>query len=533
MTSSPPMPTDAVRFARHAALWAEGHSLLQGGRLQAAHDVFARVANEDPANAAAQLQLALILLRMGRVRQAYDLALSVMRLAPRTPDLVVPLARLLRDFEETPGLQHLAESGAWREWDSADAVFAVARTLSTAGLNEHAMALIAIAERLDPRHVQTIYLRAATAMFQGREQEARQGFERCLELAPGLAQAHWMLSVLDKRVGCAESIDRLRDQLAGAPSARERAYLGYALHNRLHTLSRYDEAWDALEHAWKAKHEVLPYDRGRQARLFASLTQAFDAPLPRPPQSGVAGRHARCIFIVGLHRSGTSLLERMLGGHSAVTEGGESYAFATSLKLAADYASRELLDEELVRRAAQVDPGAVGERFRRLMDHRAAGRSHVTEKLPGNFLHLGHILRAVPDAIVLHMVRDPVDTCFSNLRTYFDEAAPYACDQQDMADYYHRYRALMRHWHGVAPGRILDVDYAGLVADPRAAIGRVLEFCGLAFEPEVLQVERAGGSVSTASMMDARLGIRTDRHRAWQPYEKHLAPLFSGLAGGD
>lgn len=533
MTSPPSPAVDAVRLARHAALWAEGRRLLQGGRLQSAHDVFAQVASEDDGNAAAQLQLALILLRMERVREAHARVLSVARLAPTTPDLMVPLARLLRDFEETPGLQELAGSGAWRGWDSADAVFALARTLCTAGLNEQALPLIAMAERLDPRHVQAIYLHAATAMFQGREQDARQGFEHCLDLAPGLAQAHWMLSVLDKRAGSPESVDRLRVLLEDAPPARERAYLWYGLHNRLHTLSRYDEAWDAIEHAWKAKHEVLPYDRGRQARLFASLTHAFDGLLPRPLEPGVIGGHARCIFIVGLHRSGTSLLERMLGGHSAVTEGGESYAFATSLKLAADYASRELLDEELIRRAAQVDPAEVGERFRRLMDHRAGGRAYVTEKLPGNFLHLGHILRAVPDAIVLHMVRDPVDTCFSNLRTYFDEAAPYACDQRDMADYYHRYRALMRHWHGVAPGRILDVDYAGLVADPRAAIERVLEFCGMDFELDVLQVERAGGSVSTASMMDARLGIRTDRHRAWQPYEKHLAPLFAGLAGGD
>lgn len=533
MSMAPTASSDPL-LARHPQLWTQGQRLLQAGQWQAAHDLFAQVAVEDPTNAAASLQLALILLSMRRIRDAHAMAIAVARLAPRTPDLVVPLARLLRDFEEASQLQQLSESDAWHDWGSADALFALARILFAAGLNEAALPIIARAEALDPRHVNAIYLRAATAMFQGREEDARQGFQRCLVLAPALAQAHWMLSVLDKRVRDPESIGRLQSHLRNAASsARDRAYLWYAMHNRLHTLAQYDGAWGALRQAWQAKGELLPYDRGRQVRLLASLTQACDHAFVSQPAAASDRPHARCIFIVGLHRSGTSLLERMLGGHSAVTEGGESYTFATSLKLAADYGTRELLDEELVRRAAHIDHAGVGERFRTLMDWRAAGRAYVTEKLPGNFLHLGYILRAVPDAIVLHMVRDPVDTCFSNLRTYFDEAAPYACDQLDMADYHQRYRALMGHWHEVAPGRILDVDYAGLVADPRAAIERVLQFCALAFEPGVLQVERAGGTVSTASMMDARLGIRKDRHDAWKPYEQHLAPLLAALAAGD
>jgi hypothetical protein len=196
---------------------------------------------------------------------------------------------------------------------------------------------------------------------------------------------------------------------------------------------------------------------------------------------------------------------------------------------AVDHYCREVVDEVVIDRAGQVDWREVAAGVRAHARWRSLGRAWVTEKLPSNFLNLGFILKALPDARILHLVRDPVDTCFSNLRTYFAQAAGYSYRQEELAAYFRRYRRLMAHWHAIAPGRILDVDYNALVTDPEAQIRRVFDYCGLAFESRALDVGRMDGVVATASATQARTGIRKDRGAAWVPYSAHLGPLLEGL----
>ena len=154
----------------------------------------------------------------------------------------------------------------------------------------------------------------------------------------------------------------------------------------------------------------------------------------------------------------------------------------------------------------------------------------MTEKLPPNLLNAGFIAKALPNAKILHMVRNPADVCFSNLRTYFTQAAAYSYDQLQLADYHAKYLDLMRHWHDVMPGRILDVAYDDLVSDTEATARRVFAFCGLPFEPAALSVDRQPGAVATASAAYVRSGILRDRGAAWKPYERHLQPLLDRLA---
>lgn len=511
--------------------WARGHALLREGQFAGACGLFSQVVAGDPLNVAAKIQLALVQLRLGRYRAARQTVIDAAGLNPQAPEHVVPLARLLRNFEESRYLSEIFSDGAWHGWIGADDLFALSRSFATAGLNEEANAVLDATLLIAPGHPHAIYLHAAIAMFRGRATEAQAGFERCLQISPRIAQARWMLSLLGKRVAAPDEVRRIAQDLAHPGlSATDRAYLAYAAHNRLHAMGRFQDAWAMLQSGWVAKRELLTYDRERQERLFDQLMATCSADFMGcvEPARAVASP-LRVVFIVGLHRSGTSLLERMLGGHSEVVEGGESYAFPVCLKLGADYPTREVIDEGLVARSTDVDYGELGQRFSDLMRWRAHGVPCITEKLPGNFVNIGYILRALPDAVVLHMVRDPVDTCFSNLRTYFDEAAPYSYDQIDMAHYHGQYQRLMAHWHSVAPGRILDVDYASLVTEPRESIRRVLEHCSLRYEQGVLNVEREGGVVRTATMMDARAGIRTDRHDAWAAYADQLRPLLEAL----
>jgi hypothetical protein len=181
-------------------------------------------------------------------------------------------------------------------------------------------------------------------------------------------------------------------------------------------------------------------------------------------------------------------------------------------------------------RLAQADFDAIGRAYIEDLQARAAGRSFVTEKLPPNLINAGFIAKALPGARILHMVRDPRDTCFSNLRTYFNRTATYSYDQLQLTAYYRQYRDLMRHWHAVMPGRILDVDYDELVSDPEPTARKVLAFCGLSFEPGTLVVDRPG-AVATASSAYVRSGILRNRGAAWKPYANHLRPMLDALDG--
>ena len=152
-----------------------------------------------------------------------------------------------------------------------------------------------------------------------------------------------------------------------------------------------------------------------------------------------------------------------------------------------------------------------------------------TDKLPSNFLNLGFVCRALPQAKILHMVRDPVETCFSNLRELFSEANPYSYDQLELADYYKQYRRLMAHWHIACPGRILDVDYAALTRDPEAVLREVTAFCGLEFQPQMLQLQERKRGVATASAVQVRDKVVAREQPKWAPYEEYLQPLIRSL----
>jgi hypothetical protein len=163
------------------------------------------------------------------------------------------------------------------------------------------------------------------------------------------------------------------------------------------------------------------------------------------------------------------------------------------------------------------------------MEWRLGKARHFTDKLPSNFLNIGFICRALPQAKILHMVRDPVETCFSNLRELFSEVNPYSYDQLELAEFFLQYQRLMRHWHAAYPGRIFDVDYAELTRDPERVLRGVAEFCGFPFEPAMLDLSARSRGIATASAVQVREGVVAREKPKWAPYAEHLRPLLQRL----
>ena len=467
-------------------------------------------------------------LRVDRYREALRCVLQAFESAGRHPELLVPLCQRLRRFHESGRALALIASADPERFPSAIDRTELASLASRCGDQSLAEAWIERAVAIDPMHAPAQYLRGVVAMFRGDMPQARFALSACLAIAPDFAQAHWVLSTLPGDTGDADAPARIRASLARTqPGGVGEAYLQFALHNVLHALGRHDEAWDALERGCKLRRMQVPHDPLETEVLFAALeslcTPEFLAPVAASRSDFTP------IFIVGMHRSGSTLLERILGGHPQVADGGESYAFTAQLDFATDHKTLGALDATALQRVADADFAGIGAGYLDASRWRTRGRPFLTEKLPMNLLNAGLIAKALPQAKLVRVVRDPMDTCFSNLRTFFAGTAAYSHDQAQLAEHFLRCDRLARHLHEAVPGRMLDVAYADLVGDTEATARRMFDFCGLPFAPEALDVRRASGDVATASTTSVRTGILRDRAGAWKPYARQLRPMRETL----
>jgi tetratricopeptide (TPR) repeat protein len=476
---------------------------------------------------ASQAHMALgaeIALALGAYGEACDFARCAAPGGDIAPRALLRYVRVLRRLELPQALELTLDAHA-RVNLPADAMAEVALLASSAAQYAQAEHWVAALQGEAPDDPNGHYLAGLLAMFAGRRDASLRALERAVAIEPRMSNAHWLIAMQADASSAETHIAALRHASAGiVPDTEAQAYVGFALHRHLHALGRYDEAWSALESGMRVARRLAPYRPVEAEALFASIAQTRLHDFRPARQPGPDG--PRLIFIVGMFRSGTSLVERVLTGHPDVVDGGETFQFTAALREAADYEAVGAVDQHLLALAPRLDFDAVRTRFHDYARWRARGRAWLTEKLPSNFLNIGLIAHAFPDAKIIHLSRDPVATCFSNLRTYFRGVAEYANSPGDFAHYFGLYRALMAHWREALPGRILDVVYEDFVAEPEAGSRRMLDFCGLAFTPNVLNVARHDGHSATASSADVRRGIRTDRGREWEPYRRQLEPIF-------
>jgi len=195
----------------------------------------------------------------------------------------------------------------------------------------------------------------------------------------------------------------------------------------------------------------------------------------------------------------------------------------------ADEHGHRIVDLPLVASTGSIDFAEVGWRYLEQTQWRAEGRPYYVDKLPPNYMLAGFIRRALPQAKIVHMGRDPMDLCFSNYRALFGDAFAYSYDLGALAAHHQQYRRLMRHWHEVMPGAIHDVDYSALVQDTEGAVRALLEFCGLPFEAGCIDTAANPGPSATLSSAQVRERIHTRGLQEWKPYAAHLDGLRQAL----
>ena len=517
---------------KQQALWQQGQRYAQLQQWRQAAEAYQAIVDHDPGFVPAWLELCSAKEKLDGYRAARRAVLRAAQTAQVPPMVGMVVARRLRQFEALPEMQRYIDDGNLVARIPPEMMIDMATFFASAG--DHAMTLPWIEHvlKLRPDLAEAHNMHGVALMFAGRPEESAAAFERTLKIRPTFSNPYALLSRVAKIDAGYNHVDTLR-RLLSQPNlpAKDEVNYAHALHNELHELGEYEDAWDALARTCRVRKPQQPYNHASTLAMFDALRSTFDAAFCRAtPIEDATSQQPTPIFIVGLHRSGTTLLERILSGHPDVADAGETYTFTAQLREAADHFCRTVVDPVIVERAHGFDYPAIGQGFLESMRWRSRSKPFITEKLNPNFIVLGPIAKALPQAKLLHMRRDPADTCFSNLRTLFTHEASYSYDQVEMADYYKAYHDLMAHWRSVLDERVLDVDYDAMVNGPEAQARRIAAHCGFDFRQEMLQVGRNSGMVATASSNQVRKGIMTNRGGLWRAYEGHLGPMLERLA---
>lgn len=516
-----------------AALRAEANALAARRDWPAAADRFRRLAQRDPADAAALVALARAEALCGHHRASHAAAMAAAAAAPRQWPHALALARLLCRLHAVPALVALADDWLPRAGDAPPAdLVDMADLLGHEDAHAEALPWLDLALARDPGFAPAHYVRGSTRLFFGDMDGARDDLERAIALAPHFAHAHWRLSELRPRdeTEARARVHRLRAARDGVdPGSEHDIHVSHALFAELHRLGDHDAAWQALERGMRAKRASFAYDVGDDLRLMRDIAIRCDAGFVAGDGHPDGDGGPAPVFIVGMFRSGTTLMERVLGGHPEVAEGGETMGFAAALRRAVDHRGRGVIDQDTLQRLDAVDWPALGAGYLAAESWRAHGRRYWTEKLPSNFQLLGLVARALPRARFVHMRRAPMDVCFANLRMLYGGFCRYSYDQREIAAFHHGYEALMAHWRTVLGPRLLEVSLADLTGAPEREARRVLAHCGLDWDPTVLDIAARAGAVSTASAAQVRDAIRAPAEAAWQPYRQHLQVLSDAL----
>jgi tetratricopeptide (TPR) repeat protein len=515
------------------ALRHRAQQCMDEGQPSAALGALEVVVRQVPDDVDARLDMSRLLLQGGRLRDATKMLLETR--SQHMPDdafKIANLAQLLTMVGETVAARDCLAHPATEHTGSPGALVVMAHARHQLGEPAAALANMDRALAAGVDHPYNHHFHSLLLQFVGRLQEAEIELDACLRRWPTFGRAALTRSRLRRQTLATQHLDFLRGQLHKVPTdGVEHACFQFALFKELDDLGRYDEAWPALRRANAIMRARNPYNGLDDARLVEATIEYVNADVCNVRASEPGDEGPMPIFIVGMPRSGTTLLEQMLSGHSRVSPAGELRDFFCQWRQVAAVDQGTPCDMlNALRHCADLDFRQLGERYLRQTRWRAKGGDWYIDKMPNNFEFVGIIHRALPQAPILNIVRDPMAVCFSNFKAMLGDASAHCYDLGELARFHGRHTRLYRHWHTAVPGAMLDVSYESLVQAPQATMWRVLEHCGLVPEENCLHPSRNKTPVSTPSSAQVREPIHTRGLDEWQHYATHLRPLQDALA---
>ena len=371
--------------------------------------------------------------------------------------------------------------------------------------------------------------------FLGKIAEAEDAISRFLDLKLPVKKGQKLLlrSQLRKQTPDQNHVDMLRSCLSQPLTKKEAVYIYFALAKELEDLGEYKQSFNALKSGAALQRQLVKFDLSEELANMKNVLNTFQpADFAGIPDSSSQDSP---IFIVGMPRTGTTLVERIVSQGEGIRSAEETYDFTMAFSsVINDYITANP-DRSLnpLSAALEVDYGEIADRYQGYMRGMFGKATRYLDKTPFNFLYCGLIKKAFPKARILHLVRDPMDTCYAVFKTLFAKAYYFSYDLEELVEYYIAYRQLMDHWHQLMPGAILDVRYEELVSNPLDVSRRIADYVGFTWSSELIEVQNITGQSSTASAAQAREPIYTSSVSRWRHLEAELEPVRRKLTAAN
>jgi tetratricopeptide (TPR) repeat protein len=509
---------------------AEAATLHRDGRFDEAEDIYRALLMKSPEDVSVLRLFGLLALDAGHYRNAAAMLKKAVTLAPAFQAAWIDLCKAQTELHDLDDAIASARRAIDLAPDRAGGYVALGNALARSSRADFAIASYRRAQVMRPDNAELALGLGNVLKTIGRQAEAIAAYRDGIRLRPDFAELYWSLANL--KTFCFEPSEvRAMEQAlesGGLPDASV-VHLCFALGKAWEDSGDYRKAFGYFRRGNELRRTEEHYDPVNTDQIGERIRKVFSPALVGRFQ-GAGFADVAPIFIIGLPRSGSTLIEQILASHSQVEathelpEGGRLVRFIDRQRIR----GRKYPEAVLEFSAAALSE--IGRRYDRETRRYRSGKPRFIDKMPNNFATVGLLALAMPNARFINARRDPRDTCLSCYKQLFARGQPFTYDLMELGDYYLEYRRMIDHWHAVLPGRVLDVQYESVVADLEGQARRLLEFCGLHWEEVCLRFYATERAVRTASSEQVRRPIYGDAIGVWRHYEAELAPLLDVLA---
>jgi len=508
-----------------------GNALKEVGRTEDALASYDRAIAIKPACAEAHHNRAIVLNELGRRDASLASYERAIALEPDQAEVYSDRAKVLKELGRLDEALASCDKAIALKSDFAEAYYNKGIVLREFSELEQARACFEKATLLKEDFSDAHNYMGLTLNELGQAERARDALSRAIEIDPKSAGAYFNLSLSKKFVPDDPDLIAMQRLVSGAEGGSEEAtmLLHFALGKAYADLKDHRRSFEHLLAANKAKRATISYDEEAASAAVDAIETTFSRALI-DAKSGAGDPSRQPIFILGMPRSGTTLVEQILASHPMVHGAGELETFRKIAQVMYRADGARIAYPSYVPALDGSALKGIGARYLAETSKDIGEHDHVTDKMPSNYALVGLIHLALPNAKIIHTMRDPVDTCVSCFSILFTHGQEFTYDLAELGRYYKRYERLMAHWHRVLPaGRILDVHYEEVVTDLEGQARRIIAHCGLPWDDRCLSFHETERPVRTASFMQVRQPIYKKAVGRWREYEEFLGPLLAAL----
>lgn len=509
---------------------AEASRRIEEGQSRRAGEICDEVLKQEPGNVEALRMLARIATDDEQYVIAEGLLRKIVTLSPGHSLPCIDLGRFLIDRGRVPEAVDMFEKSVALDPSNPDTHLALADALSILGRSADALASYRKCLSISPEEPAALLGRGHLLRIRGHRDEAIASYKRCVELRPDFGGAYWSLASLKGFEFSNTQIDDMRSRVdSGKLDPESEISFRFALARAYENRDDFDNAWRQYTKANEQKRSKVKYDPVKTEAEHDRLIEVFSPDFLDGMSSDVTVSPCP-VFVLGVPRSGSTLIEQILASHSMVEGTGELPHIIMISATLGKHRQDGLVYPTVLKEMSREQLASIGKSYiYHTAPYRLEDTPYFTDKMPANFSHAGFIHLVLPNAKIIDARRDPLDTCVGNYRQLFAQGKNQSYDLQDLGEYYLQYRRMMDHWDEVLPGRILRVQYEDVVNDFEVQVKRILDYCGLPWEDACLSYFESDRAVNTASSEQVREPIYKDAMGYWKNYESHLDDLLEVL----